>query len=457
MLSANCFSNKRILIIHYRVGRTDGVSIEISAWKKILEQGGAKVALVSGPINLGANFVIKDLEYQLHPDILYLGNLIFGGPTKYKNEEQIKTDILRYSETIKKSFKAVIDTFQPTDIIVSNLFSHGGHLPAAIGLTKSLDEYQIPTVFVGHDFYWEGDRIKVKKMSPFIKNSLQKYNPPKRDYIKYCTINKLAQQSLKIKRGIDSTLLYDTIDFKAPLWKKKNNTRELLKNHGVKNNDLILLQATRIVERKRIELSIDFAAQLGTYFNNNETTLYDGRIFDPQKNKVCLLLAGYAEKRSEEYEKKLTDYAKKMKVALCHIGSFVKSYDVHKSQNTFSLIDIYPFADLITYPTTQEGFGNQFLEALFAMKPSLVFEYPVYQSDIKPKGFEAISLGDKYTINSSGFAKVSAKKTKEASRVAFETLVDKDRYQQLVENNFSLGSKHFSFDKALEVFNKLLF
>ena len=62
-------SGKKILIIHFRVGRTDGVSIEIDAWKEILIKTGAIVKLCSGPVNEGADYVISNLEQQLNPTI----------------------------------------------------------------------------------------------------------------------------------------------------------------------------------------------------------------------------------------------------------------------------------------------------------------------------------------------------------------------------------------------------
>ncbi len=58
----------------------------------------------------------------------------------------------------------------------------------------------------------------------------------------------------------------------------------------------------------------------------------------------------------------------------------------------YTLNDIYPHADLITYPSTFEGFGNAFLEAIYFRKPIVVNSYSIYTIDIKPKGFSVIEL-----------------------------------------------------------------
>ena len=58
----------------------------------------------------------------------------------------------------------------------------------------------------------------------------------------------------------------------------------------------------------------------------------------------------------------------------------------------YTIEDIYHYADLVTYPSTFEGFGNAFLEAIYFRKPVVVNLYSIYRVDIKPKGFSAIEL-----------------------------------------------------------------
>ena len=55
----------KIAIVHYRVGRTDGVSLEIDKRKSILQMLGHQVKLISGPIQNGSDFIIDELEFDL--------------------------------------------------------------------------------------------------------------------------------------------------------------------------------------------------------------------------------------------------------------------------------------------------------------------------------------------------------------------------------------------------------
>jgi len=61
-------------------------------------------------------------------------------------------------------------------------------------------------------------------------------------------------------------------------------------------------------------------------------------------------------------------------------------------RNIFTLADIYPQADLITYPSSSEGFGNAFLEAVYYRRPIVVNNYSIYEVDLKPKGFSVIEF-----------------------------------------------------------------
>ena len=54
--------------------------------------------------------------------------------------------------------------------------------------------------------------------------------------------------------------------------------------------------------------------------------------------------------------------------------------------------DAYLAADLITYPSLYEGFGNALVEAIFYGKPVVVNRYAVYDADIAPLGLRLIEL-----------------------------------------------------------------
>lgn len=86
----------------------------------------------------------------------------------------------------------------------------------------------------------------------------------------------------------------------------------------------------------------------------------------------------------------------------------------------------------MTYPSTYEGFGNAFLEALWFKKPILVNRYSIYQQDIEPVGFDVI-LMDSY-ITPDTIDQVRA-------------VLDAPEISRLTaEKNYELGKRFFSFE-----------
>jgi mannosylglucosylglycerate synthase len=86
----------------------------------------------------------------------------------------------------------------------------------------------------------------------------------------------------------------------------------------------------------------------------------------------------------------------------------------------------------VTYPSTFEGFGNAFLEAVYFRKPVVVNNYSIYNKDIKPKGFQVIEI-DGYV-------------TGDAVQKANRVLKDTAMRQRMVDHNFELGRRFFSYE-----------
>jgi hypothetical protein len=88
---------------------------------------------------------------------------------------------------------------QPDMVFIHNMFSHGCNLPATTALIRVLDKYEIPTVAVHHDFWYEREQLQTPRY-PFIQEILDVL-PPKREYIiKHQVINSLACEEMQQRR-----------------------------------------------------------------------------------------------------------------------------------------------------------------------------------------------------------------------------------------------------------------
>ena len=454
MVGRGVFRGQTILIFHYRVGRTDGVSLEIANWKEILSQQEARVLVASGPESSGADFVIRHFENQLDPAIFAINQESFGGLKNF-TEARLISELEKYQKILKKEFLKVIEEAQPDKIIVSNVFSLGENLPAAGALAEILFSKKILTFLIHHDFYWEREYLSRPSCS-YVQDYLDRYYPPQAPFIKHGCINSIAQAELKKRKGIKTMVFPDTINFDQKLEDKNSACQKLLRRYGVKPGDIIVLQATRIIRRKNIELAVDFVKELSAPQNLarlEQKRLYNNKRFDSKKNRIVLVLAGYAEKRDEKYFQKLLQYAQDSQIHFVNLNGILKRVKGPQAD----LFDIYVYSDLVTYPSCWEGFGNQFLEAVLSKTPVIVFEYPVFIKDIKLKGFKIISLGKRVFYDSkTGLAKINKNVMEKAVEESLKVLTDRKKHRDMTERNFRIARGNFSYKNTLKLFRHIL-
>jgi hypothetical protein len=184
-----------------------------------------------------------------------------------------------------------------------------------------------------------------------------------------------------------------------------------------------------VVQRKGIEHAIELVHRLG--------------------RKAKLVISHASGDEGYDYELRLREYSKLMGVDTLFVSDIINEHRGRTAdgRKIYTLEDIYPHADLVTYPSTFEGFGNAFLEAVYFRKPVVVNNYSIYHKDIKPKGFQVIEI-DGYV-------------TEEAVQKTSWVLNDKRMCKRMVDHNYELGQRYFSYEvldtqlKAFMMVNRL--
>jgi len=126
-------------------------------------------------------------------------------------------------------------------------------------------------------------------------------------------------------------------------------------------------------------------------------------------------------------------------------------------EKIYSLWDTYVFADFVTYPSLWEGWGNQFLEALRARLPLMLFEYPVYRADVRDKGFRVVSLGGEIRGRDGlGLVQVEPEVIEAAADRAVELLTDARLRRETVEHNFQVARQHYSLEALRGYLTRLM-
>jgi glycosyltransferase involved in cell wall biosynthesis len=203
------------------------------------------------------------------------------------------------------------------------------------------------------------------------------------------------------------------MDFENPPSNADEYSSDLRDALGIEPGELFILQPTRVVQRKGIEHAIELVSRLG--------------------RKARLVISHASGDDGLEYEVRVADYAKRMGVrAIFSSERFGENRGTtEEGRKIYSLSDAYPHADLVTYPSLIEGFGNAFLEALYYRKPIVVNNYSIFATDIRPKGFKVIEFDDFIT-----------------ERTIQDTLriLDDPVYQaELCNFNYALALRHFSY------------
>ncbi len=390
---------KNIGFISTRIAGTDGVSLEIEKWATVLEKCLFRCCYFAGELNQESHQSYRvPKAHFAHPKIMKLQKALFSNKCQY---EKLSEKIHNLKDALKEKLYAFKNKFDIDLIIAENVLAIPMNIPLGLAVAEFIAETNIPTVAHHHDFYWERERFQTNLCREYLEQSF----PPDLPSIKHVVINKIAQQQLKRRTGIISTLIPNVCDFSTHPNADPVKSKQLRKIVGLEDDDPFILQPTRIIPRKKIGHAIVLVSLLNL---SNPT----------------LIISHASGDEGDEYFKHLMELAESLNVKLKFVDHLISSKE-------FSLSDVYQSADLITYLSSYEGFGNAFLESIYFKKPIFVRRYPVFISDIEPKGFDVIKVDDTFP--------------KEIIEDIRNVLTNKVRLKKMVDKNFELGERYFSF------------
>jgi glycosyltransferase involved in cell wall biosynthesis len=397
--------------ISTRLNGTDGVSLEVEKWVKVLRRMGHELFYCAGELGgyAAGGTLIPQLHFD-HQSIIAFSQRAFSEGAKDQDGEKLVDEIYASADKIRAPLRYFIRSNRLNLIVVENALTIPMNLPLGITLTGLIAELGINTIAHHHDFYWERQRYQ----SNAILDLLDTAFPAKLPTIQHVAINSIAQRRLKDRRSIDSVVIPNVHDFAKPPPDIDGYNRDLRQTLGLGRKDFFILQPTRVVQRKGIEMAIELVYRLNL------------------PNSV-LFITHRAHDEGLEYWHWLKREAGVMKVDLRLIDHLIGAKRTKvNGHKIYSLWDAYPHANLVTYPSTYEGFGNALLELIYFKRLAVVNRYPVYIADIGPLGFEFIELD--------GFVDEHAV---ERTR---ELLDDPEQRREMTEKNYAIAQEHFSLE-----------
>ena len=400
--------SKNIGFVSTRFAGTDGVSLESAKWAEVLWDDRHVSFWYSGRSDRhpAISHCIPEAYFGT-PQNAWINRQIWGVTHRQGLVSDRIRDVASY---LKQTLYDFVSWFDLDVLIVENALAIPMHVPLGVAITEFLAETQIPTIGHHHDFHWERTRFSIGAVSDFLDMAF----PPRLPSMMHTVINQAAQEQLSLRKGVGSMLIPNVFNFDQPPPEIDDYTLDVREAIGLDPKDIFILQPTRIVPRKGIETAIKLVGMLN----------------DP---RCKLVISHEAGDEGIEYKHMIEELAHEEKVDLRFISSRVgdvRQFDP-SGNKIYTLWDLYPHADLVTYPSIYEGFGNALIEAICFRLPVVVNRYSIFIQDIEPKGFE--------------FPVIDGFVTREILEKVRRLLTDPEYRQDVVDHNYHIASQYYSY------------
>ena len=398
---------KRVGFVSTRIAGTDGVTLETYKWRQVLERNGYECYFFAGELDTPPerSFLEPKAHFE-HPEMVEIHTACFGTTTR---KASLSARIQELKDYLKSRLYEFCGQFNIDLLIPENALAIPMNIPLGLAITELIAESGMPAVAHHHDFSWERRRFLINAVRDYLQCSF----PPNLRSLRHVVINSAASRQVSYRTGISNVVISNVFDFASPPPPPPNGNL-LREELGFEDDDLFVLQPTRIVPRKWIERAIELVSFM-------------------KLRRPRLVVSHESGDEGDLYAQRVLEYARRMGVEVIYIGDKVGSTRCFKTRcdKKYTMDDAYQNADLVTYPSAYEGFGNAFLETIYFKKPIVVNRYSIFVEDIEPHGFELIPFESFVT-------------QEVVDRI--KLFLEAKTLSLAADKNYELGKRHFSYE-----------
>ena len=384
----------KLAVVCGKLGDVDGVSLEVDKWINVLAELGHEIYTVAGSYATEMETVPEskrltvpelafDTDFQKAIEQAMFPHVMPGKRkriTREKQEKLLEELDLAGNEAAEKIHDFIME-HEIHALIAQNTNAMPMTLIGASAVYKLATDYKMAVIFHHHDFWWERSRFSGNLMEPL----LQEIMPPTDSTLEHVVISSYAAHNLRTIKRVNPHIVPNCEDFDHPPVRDEYNSH-FRDDLGYGKEDLLFVQPTRIVPRKRIEDSI----MLVSHFCSRYPEL---------RERVKFIISLYqGDELDDSYVENIRKLASRERVHLDLIAERVASVrgDDAKGRRLYTNRDVLVNADFVTYLPIWEGFGNALLETVAARVPLAVTTYLVYKTDIMNRGLECVEIRDIY-------------------------------------------------------------
>jgi len=408
----------RIGFVSTRLAGTDGVSLETFKWAEILTEMGHECFYFAGECDQpeDRSMVVAEAHFS-HPAIYEINRKLFD---RHQRTTATTEVIHEVRGKLRQNLGEFVDRFQVDLLIAENALSIPMNIPLGLALTELIAEKGMTTIAHHHDFAWERQRFAMHNADDYLAAAF----PPPMESINHVTINSYAARQLAWRTGMRSTIVPNVMDFDSAPPAPDGYADDLRSVLGIEEDEYLLLQPTRVVPRKRIELAIMLARWLDL--------------------PSTLVIPHSSGDEGDDYRSFIAHLAETMGTRLVFADRLFgpERRLSAEGDKIYALGDVYQEADLVTYPSAVEGFGNAFLEAIYYRRPLFMCSYEIFETDIRPKGFDVVVF--------EGFV---TDLTVERVRTV---LGDRELVKLMTDRNYELARKYYSYSALRKLLASLI-